>query len=113
MSIDTVTLPPGHYVIADPNYFKDYEPYAYFWTGGDGGFYDNFDNCYYVDSAKISVFQVEDKLQDIPEGTHYFFFKTPWRIDFDQHALLEQIRITTLSFKDISPDFFEPMVFDS
>ncbi len=113
MPIDTATLPPGHYIIADPNYFKDYEPYTYFWTGGDGGFYDNFDNCYYVDSAKLSVFQVENKPHDIPKGTHYFYFKTPWKIDFDQNALLEQIRITTLSFKDISPDFFEPMVFNS
>ena len=61
MPIDTATLPPGHYIIADSDYFKDYEPYTYFWTGGDGGFYDNFDNCYYVGSALLSVFQVENK----------------------------------------------------
>lgn len=110
MPIESATLPPGHYIIADPNYFRDYEPYAYFWTGGDGAFYDNRDNCYYVDSAKISVFEVEGKPQDIPEGTHYFFFKTPWKIDFNMH-LIDQIKKTVLSFKDISPDFFKPMIF--
>lgn len=113
MPIDTVILPPGHFIIADPDYFKDYEPYAYFWTDGDGAFYDNFNNCYYVDSAKISVFQVENKPHDIPKGTHYFSFKTPWKIDFDTHNLAEEIKITVLSFKDIPPDFFKPILFSS
>ena len=113
MSKKSAILPPGHYIIADPNYFRDYEPYAYFRTGGDGAFYDNFNNCYYVDAATISVFQVENKPHDIPEGTHCFFFKTPWKIDFYMHNLAEEIKITVLSFKDISPDYFKPMVFNS
>jgi hypothetical protein len=109
MPIVSATLPPGHYIIADPEYFKEYDPHAYFWTYGDGEFFDNLNNSYYVDSAKIAVFKVEEKPDILPKGTHHFFFNNPWKIDFDAHHLLEQIKITVLSFKDISPNFFDPM----
>ena len=49
----------------------------------------------------------------MPKGTHYFFFKSPWKIDFDMDHLSEHIKITVLSFKDISPNFFDPILFDN
>ncbi len=30
MRKEIVTLPPGHYIIADPDYFKEYLPYLFF-----------------------------------------------------------------------------------
>lgn len=95
MPKESVTLPPGHYVIGDPDYFKEYEPYVFFWTYGDGAFYDNFNNCYFVDSARIAVFAIERKPNLLPEGTHHFIFKDTWTIDFDTHDLSEEIKITT------------------
>lgn len=95
MQRDSATLPPGNYIIADPDYFQEYEPYVFFWTYGDGAFFDNFSNCYYVDSAKIAVFAVSKIPESLPKGTHHFVFKNDWTIDFDAHHLLEQIKITT------------------
>ena len=88
------TLPPGNYIIGDPDYFREYEPYVFFWTYGDGGFFDNYNNCYFVDSARIAVYAVDKKPNVLPEGTHYFIFNGAWTIDFDAHALFEQIKIT-------------------
>lgn len=113
MPKETVTLPPGNYIIGDPDYFREYAPYTFFWTYSDGAFYDNLDNCYYVDSARLAVFQIEKKPNKMPKGTHYFFFKSPWKIDFDMDHLSEHIKITVLSFKDISPNFFDPILFDN
>lgn len=94
MPKESATLPPGHYIIGDPVYFnRKYIPDVLFRTNGDGGFYDNFDNRYYVDSARIAVFSVNRKPPSLPKGTYHFFFKDLWTIDFDTH-LLEQIKIT-------------------
>ena len=95
MPIESVTLPPGNYIIGDPDYFGkwEYEPYIFFWTYGDGAFFDNLDNCYFVDSARIAVFAVRRIPDSLPEGTHSFVFKNVWTINFDAHALSEQIKI--------------------
>ena len=68
MPKESVTLPPGDYIIGDPRYLRGHEPYTYFYTGGDGAFYDNFDNRYFVDSARIAVFAVSRKPNSLPEG---------------------------------------------
>ena len=91
----STTLPPGDYIIGDPDFFSGHEPYVFFWTYGDGAFFDNFDNRYFVDSARIAVFAVNQIPNSLPEGTHHFVFKNTWTIDFDANALLEQIKITT------------------
>ena len=95
MPKESVTLPPGNYIIGDPAYLREHEPYVFFWTYGDGAFYDNFNNTYFVDSAKIAVFAVHKIPDSLPEGTHHFVFKSAWTIDFDTHALSEEIKITT------------------
>ena len=95
MPIESVALPPGNYIIGDPEYFKEYEPYHFFWTYGDGAFYDNFNNCYFVDSARIAIFAVHRLPDSLPKGTHRFVFKNSWTIDFNAHALSEEIKITT------------------
>ena len=91
----STTLPPGDYIIGDPDYFRKHEPYVFFWTYGDGAFFDNFNNSYFVDSARIAVFAVDKKPISLPKGTHHFLFKNTWTIDFDAHDLFEQIKITT------------------
>ncbi len=79
MPKESVTFPPGHYIIGDPPYLEKYEPYYHrFYTDGDGAFYDNFNNCYFVDSARIAVFAVSRKPNSLPEGTHHFAFKNNW-----------------------------------
>ena len=93
MSKTSVTLPPGDYIIGDPDYFRDHEPYMFFWTNGDGEFFDNFKNSYFVDSARIAIFAVAKKPRSLPEGTHHFVFKSAWTIDFDANALFVQIKI--------------------
>ena len=93
MSSTSLTLPPGNYIIGDPDYFRNNEPYVFFWTNGDGAFYDNFNNCYFVDSARIAIFAVKRKPDLLPQGTHHFVFKDTWTIDFDTHALSEEIKI--------------------
>ena len=108
MSKESVTLPPGDYIIGDPYYLrehkpylKEHEPYTYFYTGGDGAFYDNFDNCYFVDSARIAVFAVSRKPRSLPEGIHHFAFKNNWTIVFDTHDLSEEIKITPTPFREL------------
>ena len=98
----SVTFPPGNYIIGDPRYLEKYEPYYHrFYTDGDGAFYDNFKNCYFVDSARIAVFAVSRKPNSLPEGTHHFAFKNNWTIVFDTHALAEEIEITPTPFKKL------------
>ncbi|MDE0084276.1 MAG: hypothetical protein OXU23_01085 [Candidatus Poribacteria bacterium] len=102
MPKETVTLPPGHYIIGDPRYLRKYEPYYHrFYTNGDGGFFDNFKNTYFVDSARIAIFAVDRMSDSLPEGTHHFFFSNAWTIDFNTHAMLEQIKITTSEFSEM------------
>lgn len=91
----SATLPPGHYIIGDPCYFREHEPYVFFFTGGDGEFFDNFSNRYFVDTARIAVFAVSEIPNLLPEGTHHFTFKNAWTIDFDTHALGKEIKIRT------------------
>ena len=97
----SVTLPPGDYIIGDPDYFRQYEPYTFFWTYSDGAFYDNFNNCYFVDSARIAVFAVSRKPNSLPEGTHHFAFQNNWTIVFDTHTLAEEIKITPTPFSKL------------
>ncbi len=106
MPKESVTLPPGHYIIADPNYFKEYLPYLFFWTYSDGAFFDNFKNCYYVDSARIGVFAVGKIPESLPEGTHHFFFDSNWTIDFNTFAVHEQIKITATPHSEIGQERF-------
>lgn len=110
MSKESVTLPPGHYIIADPRYFSggpiDDLPDLFFWSGGDGAFYDNFKNCYHVDSGKIGVFEVHERPEPLQEGTHYFFFKQKWTIDFDQFEPYEQIKITVTPHRETTQERF-------
>ena len=102
MPKESATLPPGNYIIGDPRYLKKYEPYYHrFYTNGDGAFYDNFNNCYFVDSARIAVFAVSRKPNSLPEGTHHFAFKNNWTIVFDTHALAEEIKIAPTPFKKL------------
>ncbi len=101
MPKESVTLPPGDYIIGDPRYLREHEPYTYFYTDGDGAFYDNFDNCYFVDSARIAVFAVSRKPRSLPKGTHHFAFKNNWTIVFDTHALSEEIEITPTPFREL------------
>ena len=102
MRKETVTLPPGHYIIGDPRYLREYEPYYHrFYTNGDGGFFDNFKNTYFVDSARIAIFAVNRRPDSLPEGTHHFFFNDTWTIDFNTHDMLEQIKITTSEFSEM------------
>lgn len=110
MRKETVTLPPGHYVIADPRYFNespwDGLPDTFFWSGGDGAFYDNFENCYYVDSGKIGVFELSERPESLREGIHYFFFEQKWTIDFDQFDPYEQIKITVTPHRETTQERF-------
>lgn len=94
MAKDIVNLLAGNYVIADPQIINDLDYYHRFYTSGDGGFYDNFDNEYYVDSAQLAIYQVYEKPDNLPKGTHYFSFKNPWIIEFDPWHDFEQITIT-------------------
>ena len=110
MRRETVTLPPGHYVIADPRYFSenpwDGLPDTFFWSGGDGAFYDNFENCYYVDSARIGVFAVSEIPESLPEGTHHFFFDSNWTIEFTTFRIRDQIKITATPHNELGSDRF-------
>lgn len=94
MAKETLNIHAGNFIISDPNYFYGLDYYHLFWTGGDGGFYDNYNNEYYVDSAKLAIYQVYGKPKDLPKGTHYFSFKKPWTIEFDPFHDYEQITIT-------------------
>ncbi len=107
MPKETVTLPPGHYIIGDPRYLQEYEPYYHrFYTNGDGGFFDNFKNIYFVDSARIAIFVVDKRPDSLPKGTHHFFFDNAWTIDFDTYAMLEQIKITATPHSEIGQERF-------
>ncbi len=106
MPKESVTFPPGHYIIADPNYFEPRLPYHFFWTYSDGPFFDNFKNCYYVDSARIGVFTVSEIPESLPEGTHHFFFDSNWTIDFDAFALRGKIKITATPHSELGQKRF-------
>ena len=45
--------------------------------------------------ARIAIFAIGRIPDPLPEGTHHFVFKNAWTIDFDTHALSEEIKITT------------------
>ena len=77
----------GTYIISDPCYMPESKPLYTFPTFNDGSFPDDKGREYWVDSGKLSVFNIRD---EPPEhgGWHKLTFDKNWIPSFNAYTVI-------------------------